>query len=353
MLAKENVNDLFLCGDFAQKISYKNQSFVNANISLKVTEKIKRNYRNTLEILEFATNILENQSAEIKVQRKQLDMITPEFARRRGQLPKIIRAQSMEDEFAFALSHMEFEAKNNNLFKGCIAICGYSDYEIMEFAKSIGIQCLNGLTTLNDHQIFISDLENTKGFEFNDVIILNCSYRSDSSYPDEASSYEEKSTEFNRLYVAMTRARDCLIISHIGTPSDFISEHILHKLKSLCLRVSLDKLVDDLLFTINPKYKHKPRRIEKLFTDGVKLPPFKIFTSVSEISWEQFLYTKFATGLDSKTTKKLRGLKQNFAYVKVLDDALYATSFRREFQHNQNSAIEERVRMAKLNEKGG
>jgi superfamily I DNA and RNA helicase len=59
-LVKKAMNDIFLSGDAAQKISYKYQSLPKAGIDIHKSRSssILKNYRNSREILQFAHSVL-------------------------------------------------------------------------------------------------------------------------------------------------------------------------------------------------------------------------------------------------------------------------------------------------------
>jgi hypothetical protein len=103
--------------------------------------------------------------------------------------------------------------------KFCIAICGYSQSEIESLGQRLKLGVLTGDTDIVAGQIFLSDLEQTKGFEFDSVIIVNCS---SNVLPHPALPTEESYRELCKLYVAMTRAKTELIVSYAKEYSPFL-----------------------------------------------------------------------------------------------------------------------------------
>ena len=67
--------------------------------------------------------------------------------------------------------------------------------------------------------MFVSDLEQMKGFEFDYVIILNCS---EGLIPNPHFTEEENLTYLKLFYIAMTRAKEFLGISYSGKYSEWI-----------------------------------------------------------------------------------------------------------------------------------
>jgi hypothetical protein len=67
--------------------------------------------------------------------------------------------------------------------------------------------------------VFLSALETVKGFEFSLVILSECNA---DVIPNPALPDEEYWRDARRLYVAMTRARDELVLTYTGEPSQFL-----------------------------------------------------------------------------------------------------------------------------------
>ena len=66
---------------------------------------------------------------------------------------------------------------------------------------------------------FLSDLEQTKGFEFDSVVVVNCSQ---GVLPHPGLPAEESFRDLCRLYVAMTRAKTQLVVSFSKARSPFL-----------------------------------------------------------------------------------------------------------------------------------
>ena len=75
-------------------------------------------------------------------------------------------------------------------------------------------------TDVNSGRIFLSDLEQTKGFEFDSVVVINCSL---GVLPHPNLPAEESFRDLCRLYVAMTRAKTQLVVSYSLNVSPFIA----------------------------------------------------------------------------------------------------------------------------------
>ncbi|MBU2969840.1 UvrD-helicase domain-containing protein [Pseudoalteromonas sp. C2R02] len=209
-LVERNENDIFLCGDAAQQISTKYQKLKEVGIELHSSrsKKITKNYRNSREILELANSVLMENLSDEMLNSDDFEILEPEYASFSGANPLLLEGNSLEDEVSSAYEYVKNHLEANQ--KACICISGFSQREIKVFADKINLPVLDGCMDISQNQIFISELEQTKGFEFDYVCILNCS---SSVIPDPRLPPEEHFRELSRLYVAMTRAKLELILS--------------------------------------------------------------------------------------------------------------------------------------------
>jgi hypothetical protein len=112
------------------------------------------------------------------------------------------------------------ELENNGDIKACIAFAGFTLFEIKTFADKYDFCVLDGTKDLQDRSFFLSDLEQTKGYEFDIVFILNCK---SAVLPASDMPVEEQFRDACRFYVAMTRAKKSLFLTHSKDLSDWIS----------------------------------------------------------------------------------------------------------------------------------
>lgn len=101
----------------------------------------------------------------------------------------------------------------------CIHSDYLTSYHIEVLAVKLAIPVLSATTDISTDRIFMSDLEQTKGFEFDAVIVVNCT---SAVMPHPILPAEESFRDLSRLYVAMTRAKTQLLVSYHGIPSKFI-----------------------------------------------------------------------------------------------------------------------------------
>ncbi len=206
-------NGLFLAGDGAQTI-YK-RGFTLRRLGIDVTNRsfcLKKNYRNTHEILKAAFGLV----AEYEFADVDEDNVArpsePEFAKRHGLRPLIIRCDSLDEE-ATAVADSVQSLLAMGQTAGQICIVGPSEHlraKIHEALAAIGI----GYTDLKQdvdyesERVKVSTIESAKGHEFGHVFIVGLV---EGVLP---MAEDELSREAARLYVAMTRAREGLTITY-------------------------------------------------------------------------------------------------------------------------------------------
>lgn len=208
-------NDLFLCGDIAQQVYNKQHKLKAAGIIIPPEGfiKILKNYRNSREILQAAYCVFDNNVDREKLKSEDFEVLNPEFANFSSPKPFLRIGVSIENEFSSAVEYLKNSLDISKMEKGCIAVCGISIFNLASIAKLNEIPILSGDNDLSQNNIFLSDLEQTKGFEFDKVVIINCSYK---AFPNDSLPSEEWFREVSKLYVAMTRAKMELTISYSG-----------------------------------------------------------------------------------------------------------------------------------------
>lgn len=287
----EGENDIFLCGDAAQRVSTKFQSLRISGIEIHASSsrKITKNYRNSKEILEAAYMVLSSNIPEGAFWTEGFEVLDPDFSSRSGPFPLIVKADSLVHEISCAITYAQQELLHNSGWKICIAFCGFSSYEVCAFAKSKGFRALDNSAKLSDASIFFSDLEQTKGFEFDIVIVVNSSHE---SIPFKNSDEREALRDLTQFYVALTRAKNQLVVSYTEHPSIFLTE-----VSDYFMEVSWSDYIDEPDATYSV-----PIRIEKL-REHVDFPPVLNF-----MTGRQFLYTEHAIGCSPLLIDKCRAL---------------------------------------------
>ena len=303
-LAIEQENDIFLCGDAAQQVQPKRQNFTRSGINVANRSfKLRKNYRNSKEILQVAYDILVNNLSVEHLENSELEISDPEFAVRSSPVPVLLQANTLEQEIAFAIELMreksETAKENGHAHSGCIAIAGFSQFEIEEFGKLVSLNVLNGGSKQFDTDIFLSDLEQTKGYEFDTVAILNCN---DGVLPPHGVPKQELYRFVSQFYVAMTRAKSQLVLSSSGVPSYWLTN----------AKIDLDKEPwGDFIDETEIKLIGTPKFLADF--------PGEDYREIKELSGEQFIFTDQAFGLTSDALEKICSLvrEQDTPFAKM------------------------------------
>lgn len=220
-LVQEAENDIFLSGDIAQQVYTKHHKITQANIRIAPQNNIKifKNYRNSREILEAAYSVFSKNTDKESFEEEDFELLKPEYANFTSPKPFIRKSIDISQEFNHSLFYLKSILNDNS--KGCIAIAGFGYYDVNDIGRISGIPVLNGKSDLSGSNIFISDLEQTKGFEFDRVIIINAN---EQIIPNPDLPKDEWHREISKIYVAMTRAKKELIISYSERLSSIFSD---------------------------------------------------------------------------------------------------------------------------------
>lgn len=226
-LAVEAENDLFLCADAAQTIYTKSADLKLAGIDTSGRAvRLNQNYRNSRQILTAAHSVLQTSLDSMPKGAMDLEVLAPEFASFSSPKPLLLRAPSFKEELEYALGYLNAclkEYPTNHRF--CLAVCGYGQAAIEQLGEQFKVEVLAANTDVRKARIFISDLEQTKGFEFDAVVVINCSA---AVLPHPNLPIEESFRDLCRLYVALTRAKTQLVVSYSGEMSSFVSAARIH-----------------------------------------------------------------------------------------------------------------------------
>ena len=222
-LVAEGENDLFLCGDTAQSVFTKSQDLEQANVNVRGARsmRLQQNYRNSRQILAAAYDVLVENYDRRSKGIVDLEILSPEFANFSSAAPGLLEAETLEDELDYALSYARAVVDEAPHKKVCISFCGYVQRSVEQIGERLSLPVLNGDIDILSDRIFLSDLEQTKGFEFDTMIIVNA-HAGVLPHPDLPE--EESFRDLSKLYVAMTRAKTELIVSYHGRVTDFIGE---------------------------------------------------------------------------------------------------------------------------------
>lgn len=283
-------NDIFLCGDAAQAVSTKHQQLKAVGIDVPGvrSKRLSLNYRNSRDILQAAHRVLFENLTEEMIDREDFEILHPEYSAFSAATPLILEGESLDSEIAHGLAFVRERLEDRTDGKGCIAICGYSLFELSKFGRECGIPVLDGGMDIDTGTIFLSDLEQTKGFEFDVMCILNCSA---GVLPSGSAPEDERFRDLARLYVAMTRAKTDLVLSWSRGLSAFLHGHTDHFIYSSWAEYAAAEA---------PELIGIPHSLESHRKYGVHTKPWQEWTG------EEFLFSPAALGLSSELIAKIR-----------------------------------------------
>jgi len=221
-LTKHGPNDLFLAGDAVQAVHTKYCDMKTAGIDLPAARWIhlRKNYRNSRQILTAAYAVLQSNLQKVPPALSDMEVLEPEFANFSSAKPLLLKVDTLADELTHALGYcQQSDSMARPDSKACIAICGMSQKAVEELGEDLDIEVLSDSTDLSGARFFISDLEQTKGFEFDLMLVINCA---DGVIPQPHLPESESFRELCKLYVAMTRAKRELVVSYTGSLSYFL-----------------------------------------------------------------------------------------------------------------------------------
>lgn len=235
-LVLHSPNGLFLTGDIAQKINAK-QLNIKAALSDEgyLDRRLIHNYRNSKQILDMGYQMLER---VLQVDEKEVDkvfgpegpdgtkILKPELAERESPKPFLIKTDSpIEAAWKYAI---EWRDGGNAPFTTCIITVNSEKISVEQIRREAPegeeSQLLSGFYTNLPNSFVVAELEQIKGFEFLQVIILGA--ESDffpMIWKDEReTSLQDYGRDLLRLYVGVTRARDELRFLYEKRPSPFL-----------------------------------------------------------------------------------------------------------------------------------
>jgi len=237
------VNGLFLAGDTVQKIHVKHLklSAVALDKGSARHVNLQKNFRNSRQILMAAHSLIEAYAAKAEELGENIEHLNPEFAQRTTSLPIAVPASSKLEEVKIAQQRAQEWMENcgGGAYSVCIATAapGYisTDYIISNIPETIKADVLTGDYLEHPDRIVVGDINDVKGHEFSMIIIVGLS---SASFPGGATPEDEWWRDAFRLYVAMTRGRDQVILTYTQNPSPML------KSMSRFLKWEVDSLAD-------------------------------------------------------------------------------------------------------------
>jgi hypothetical protein len=217
-------NGLFLAGDSVQRILVKRLKLSEAGLAKGnfIPKEIKKNYRNSRQILK-AASLLANRYGEMaKSQGEEIDVLDPELAQRETNPPIALKTDNQITK-AWELALECIESNKSAPWTVCIATAAPETISVgtilAQRPNKVEADELSGDCILKSDRMVVGTIHDLKGFEFRLVIIIGCER---GMFPAEDVPHDEVWRDALRLYVAMTRGRDQVYLVYDREPSEFI-----------------------------------------------------------------------------------------------------------------------------------
>ncbi len=221
-------NSLFLAGDTVQRILVKDLRLgaVGFDIINSSWERIKRNYRNSKQILKAASKLANLYGEQAARQGVEIEVLNPELAERETSKPQAISVwQGGEISAAYKLAEECLQVGSAIPWAICIATAAPDEISVKTILSAkpakfpVPVDPLTGDYTRNRDSMAVGTIGDVKGFEFAMIIIVGCGSK---VLPPTDGCTDEAWRHALRLYVAMTRGRDQVAMLYSGEPSKFL-----------------------------------------------------------------------------------------------------------------------------------
>jgi superfamily I DNA/RNA helicase len=217
-------NGLFMAGDTVQKVMVKDFNLGAAYLDRHVTRSrtITKNYRNSRQILMAAHAMVTHYGDLASKSGEPIDLLNPEYAVRETAPPRCIEAAHPLDlAWHSAIEWLDGDTRKPWLV--CIVTANpqkFSPDDILAARpQGVAAKKLSGDYLLEPESMVVGTLSEVKGFEFSLIVIVGCD---SASLPDAGLPKDEQWRDALRLYVAMTRGRDQVVLVYHGVPSPFL-----------------------------------------------------------------------------------------------------------------------------------
>ncbi len=233
-LVPEGENDLFIVGDGHQRIYGRNKVVLSrCGINIRGrARKLRLNYRTTEEIRTWAVNLLEG--FPVDDLDGGLDDNKGYKSLAHGLVPQVEHFDMPEQQGDFVVGYLNAISKAG-LPLHAICIVARLSREltlIKEQLKQADIACQEITAEKSDSEhegsVRIATMHRVKGLEFDDVILISMNQGIIPFAPalaEKGDAVEERQADLEEralVYVAMTRARKKLIITHYGPQSPYL-----------------------------------------------------------------------------------------------------------------------------------
>ena len=229
-VAAEGPNDISLAEDSHQRIY--NQKLVLSHFGIstrgRASTKLKVNYRTTAQNLRYAAAILDG--TEWVNSDEEADDLDGYHSVRQGPPPEIIQAVSKEAEAEKVAEYIRGwldTEEDVDVRVGVLTRTNQRKKELETQLMDMGIPVSTDWRAKDDQPVSVMTMHNAKGLEFTHVVLMGVN---EGALPQryrliglpEAEREDARQQEQALLYVAASRARDKLLVSMVGEPSELL-----------------------------------------------------------------------------------------------------------------------------------
>ncbi len=231
-LANENPNALFFAGDTGQRIFQQAFSWKAVGVDVRGRSRtLNVNYRTSHQIRQQADLLLGPETSDADGNIEERNKTVSIF---NGPQPEIKSLYTIEEECLYVSQWIANELKQKTAPHE-IGIFVRTDKQIERAINTVAklnvpYKVLDEKVETLSQSIAISTMHYAKGLEFKSVVVMACD---DEIIPlqeriegvtDNADLEEVYNTERHLLYVACTRARDCLLVTSVDPGSEFLED---------------------------------------------------------------------------------------------------------------------------------
>ena len=232
-LADEGTDDIFIAEDGHQRI-YGHRT-VLSRYGIRTVGRSRRltlNYRTTAETLAYAVSLLEG--TEYHDLEDDVDTTDRYRSARRGPKPNARGFDSLADEFSFVADTVRGwlkTAEDDGIAPETIAILVRDRFQrdrVVTALDDLGVS-VRGVDreAVKPGEPVVMTMHRAKGTEFSNLVLFGLGAK---SMPPSLKAYEYSEIDFQEavarerslLYVAASRARDELVVTWSGEPSDLL-----------------------------------------------------------------------------------------------------------------------------------
>lgn len=224
IVPRDQPDALFLAGDTVQRILVKRLTLSDAGFDTGAAahHRIKKNYRNSRQILRAASRLANHYGSMAGAQGEEIEVLDPELAQRETNPPIILKTDDQVVK-AWEIALECTADQKAEPWTVCIVTAAPKKVTVQQILSArpdvLAAEPLSGDCILHPDKVVVGTISDLKGFEFRLVLILGCDA---GFFPPQGTPRDEVWRDALRLYVAMTRGRDQVFLLHDKEPSSFI-----------------------------------------------------------------------------------------------------------------------------------